>query len=260
LTDQTPVDIDRANELEGISIVIYDGFQQVLDALYFTASAANALLKHFRLPVYMVLSSGVAVKLWNPELQEIPDFRWPKRRFAWFAMEIMGYPVVIKLTSNTIAGGSIISDAINNLASSTKIPGSENWEYKDVDGEIKVGTLCNPPRFYSWTTDLTNDIFPFAMIVAIVIILAKLGFFEWAKRFISWLWKSRYNRMIASTEDMVADVVKKVDDIGSRLVSVEDIVGQDSVQVKLDEVVSELEQHEAELEQIKALIGLRLTL
>lgn len=205
----------------GYSLQLY----QLVDALYQALAAATEWLQMIPVGYKFLMTlpgSGFSFEVAD-EFHVLKDFRldFPKRYWKWYMYSrwfcVNGrLPKFMNATMNPILGIIRIFDP--------GIPGSEKWSYRNESGDYVSGIDYYGPgnhRKYYLTTDGVSDLQLFAMISAIVWVLAKMGFFKAIKRFISYMFRYSYKRFVREHLDEILEVVtdtnKDLEDLRSVL-------------------------------------------
>jgi hypothetical protein len=232
----------------GISFPVYDGMRWVVNALYYALKAVETVYNFVELFlgwISLELPSGVVIKL--VEGGTIPDFRWKNKKFWAIKFYWFGYFETI----TPLPKYSWNPDFISWWTQLTNLPGSENWSFRDPsDNTIKHGHDISPVRKYNLFGDGFRDVIPVAFILMIVYLLLKLGLPKAVPKFISFLGHVSTSINIKQIEDSIEEMRLKIDLIDGKIGSV--ITG--------DSLLLELQANRNLLNDIKTVIGVRLTL
>lgn len=235
----------------GVAVPSYEIQRWVLDALYHAVTAVKEVYNFVTLfgqYLRIVMPSGLVISLFEAPF-EFPDFRLPAKKFwavCWFLLGPGIAPIILPLPKGTWS-----RDVQNWWTQITTIPGSQNWKYQDKDtGDIKLGTEFTPTRYYNVFRDGVNDVAPLILILALIYLLAQLGLVKAIPKFISFLGHMSTSANVRSVEEMVQNIETKVEHLHT------DHVGA----VVLSDIMTAVQSDIESLNQLKAIIGLKLSL
>lgn len=207
--------LERCTVDAGVPLIQNKGILMVLKILYYALQATVFSIAILGKAVQLFLPSGLVITIID-ENMEIPNFPAQFEKKYWavkVTVNIDGVDHVrtIPLVKRPIK--DIIADALFPITG-MQIPGSENWLFVDeATGTVLPGTECNPPQYYT-PISLSEDLFPFALVLFIFYALIKLNLVKTASNFITRIMTgfrtARMQHSIKSIEDRIDDIDRQI--------------------------------------------------
>jgi len=239
-----------ADEDEGVAFVPYDVLKWILDGLYYALDGiTDGFVAMGYSNLHLTLPSGVAIKIWDGD--EILDFRLPIKRFKALRFHFGHASFDVPLPDVNINADLLLAW----LYKATNIPGSDEWYFKDTDGEIKQGKDMEPVRFYNIIKDGFQDVWPIILIIAIVYVLTRLKLYSAIGRLFSWYWNWQHKRLTKQIDENISELVSDLDNHHIAISEYEDISSID-----LGRIVDQISSNSELLRSLSSRIGVRLSL
>lgn len=204
--------VTYADVNKGVPLCTQKQIIWILDALYTALLLGGLYMVYYGKVLNFIFPSDLAICIWDGA--GVPDFRIPKKNYAWARYKINGIPYAVRLFNVALN-----DDWTKWLEIKTYIPGSDEWYYRDSDGTVKKGKNCTVPRGYN-LVDVANDVFPILIIIAIIIIFIKLRLDKVVVKFIkalfNWEFRAQVRDIHGSIDKLVrlcTDISKHVDEI-----------------------------------------------
>jgi len=238
--------------------ILYDAYKFVLDALYAGLIAVSDLLNTMSIfggALWWEFPSGLCIKTWERGTGVL-DFRPKNKNFAFLFLDLgVFYKGLIPFDDPTL------TELGNGWRNVTKDEGSADWWYREgfLRGAIKQGKDYNPVRTYSYGYDLIKDVGVYTIIIIIIYIFHKLGLDDAVVALIKWIFtNNRYKQQLNAARDAdntAKEVAAAVEQLETNLNSL-----SNSVENGLINISTVAQSSHDEIEQIKNIIGLRLSL
>lgn len=238
----------------GVEILPYKFWRMILQALYYAAVASVTVLKVLARIVCFVMPSGLQVILFDGA--NVPDFRIPKKKFWGLSLYCHEGPNPTKIFTMPFPSKPL-EEVWKNLINpiSPVIPGSDLWTYRDeLDGAMRLGVDCTPPRAYHVLGEGLIDSLNLAVVVGIASLLNKLGLGKMAAHFVKWCYDKYWDYQLWWVE------LPKLDEIIDSMK--ENIEESRELNLVLKDLITEnqtlITDNKTLITDVKSLIGLRL--
>jgi len=236
----------------------WDMARAIVNVVYYIAEGIVDMLNLLPTDLWWDFPSGHSIKFWDHSTGLV-DFRMYQRKFTGIYFDFFGL-----IKSWFWFNDSNWKDFCKTIHDDTELDPTGDWYYREtwLSGDRKQGKDYDPPRTYSWSYDLPEDVIGEAAIIAIILIAWKLGGFTGIARAISyiyhWWWNDRQFNDVKKTEAESTEVAKNVEIIMQSYPTLSQEIQSDHVSIQT--MMKEVQDQQGLLQKLQSVIGLKLSL